>query len=505
MARQFILAIDQGTTGSTVLVVETTDPKSIKIVGRHTVDFKQYYPKSGWVEHDLEEIWSSVENAAKGAVEQAKKNAGYEHSLLATIGITNQRETLCVFDRESGTPDYNAIVWQCKRSTDICKRLKDAGHEKLFKNRTGLVLDPYFSGTKITWLMENEPEVAEKLKSGKSVLGTIDTFLIHRLTGGKSHVTEASNASRTLAYNIEKGEWDPELIDILGIPNSDCLPEVKNSASDFGVTLGLRFLPNGISINGVLGDQQAALAGQTCFEVGEAKCTYGTGAFLLLNTGKEKLTSNHGLLTTVAWQLGGERTYAFEGASFIAGASVQFLRDQFNMLESAPESEAMAEDSTAAPEVYFVPALAGLGAPYWNPNARGSFMGLTRGTTKNQIARAALEGMAFQVRDLIESMKADFDAPFLVLKVDGGACANSLLMQIQANYLDFPVDRPEDLETTALGAALFAGLGAGLYSDLESLKGVRKTSRVFKPDTNSVAKHLEGWKKAVAAVELFSR
>jgi glycerol kinase len=510
MTAQFILAIDQGTTGSTVMVVDVTEPSQATVVGRHTVDFPQHYPRTGWVEHDLEDIWGSVRKAATQAMAQAvAQRLAFDAKKIVALGITNQRETLCVFERETAKPLGRAIVWQDKRSAGICTRLKAAGIEARVKDKTGLVLDPYFSGTKLTWLMESEPDIARRVSDGRAVCGTIDTYLIARLTGGQSFVTEPSNASRTLLFDIGRGGWDSELLDALGVPRVDALPEVRDSAGAFGKTRGLDFLPDGIPITGVLGDQQAALAGQTCFTAGEGKCTYGTGAFFLLNLGDRKLASRAGCLTTVAWSLGRRLTYAFEGSAFVAGAAVQFLRDQLGIIASAAETGAMASGATAAPEVYFVPALAGLGAPYWDPKAQGAFFGLTRGTTRAQLVRAALEGVAFTVNDLVQAMRADLTAPIKALRVDGGAAANDLLMQAQADYAGIEVDRPQNLETTAFGAALFAGLGAGVYSDLTTLRGVRKTERVFKPVADAdgraaVSRQLAGWQRAVKAVQLFA-
>jgi glycerol kinase len=506
MSKNYLLAMDQGTTGTTVLVVDVTNPQDTSVIGRKTVDFQQHYPKTGWVEHDLNEIWQTVERATIGAMAGAKAtDPGFDQKKIIGLGITNQRETLCIFDRKTSEPHHRGIVWQCKRSTEICERLRQSGVAPTLKEKTGLVCDPYFSGTKLTWVLENVADVAKSIGNGQSLVGTIDTYLIHRLSGGSSHATEASNASRTLLYNIETGEWDKELLKILGVPNADCLPKVLDSAGEFGRTKGLGFLPDGIPISGVLGDQQAALAGQTCFEVGEAKCTFGTGAFLLLNIGEEKLSLDSGLLTTVAWQLKGKRSYAIEGASFIAGASIQFLRDQMGFLDDASHSESMAQGAVGAPEVYFVPALSGLGAPYWNPKAQGGFLGLTRGTTKAQLVRAALEGMAFQVNDLVNAMRQEFTKPLTILRVDGGAAANDLLMQIQADYLGIPVDRPVNLETTAFGAALFAGLGVGLYAGVDELKGVRKTQTIFNPQTTVATKQqLQGWSRAVKAIEVFA-
>lgn len=506
----YIVAIDQGTTGSTVLVVDATKSDQAVVVGRHTVDFTQHFPKTGWVEHDLEEIWASVRTAAKRAMEEAQRTTpGFSPKNVAAIGITNQRETLCAFDRQTGAPRARAIVWQCKRSADIVQRLKADGAEPVFRERTGLVLDPYFSGTKITWIMRHNPALAAEIKAGKTVLGTIDTYLIARLTGGVSFVTEASNASRTLAFDIRRGVWDPELLSVLEVPSPSVLPEVRDSAAELGRTRGLDFLPDGVPIGGALGDQQAALAGQTCFDVGEAKCTYGTGAFLLANLGGEAKPSQAGMLTTVAWSLGGRRTYAFEGSAFIAGAAVQFLRDQLKTIVRAGETEALAEGQLGAPEVYFVPALAGLGAPHWDPKAQGAFFGLTRGTTKGQMVRAVLEGIALQVADLTDAIRADLGAPLKVLRVDGGAAANNILMQAQADFSDVTVDRPANLETTAFGAALFAGLGVGIYSGLSQLRSVRKTERLFSPAKGAdpravVATQRAGWRRAVKAVQVFA-
>jgi glycerol kinase len=508
MDDKFILAIDQGTTGSTALVVDFSGAEAV-VLSRSTVDFAQHFPRAGWVEHDLKEIWDSLAMATTRALDAAgTSNTAFNPSRIAAIGITNQRETLCAYDRKSCAPLTRAIVWQCRRTTDICGRLKEEGLEATFRDQTGLVLDPYFSGTKMTWLMENEVQVRDAITEGRGVFGTIDTFLVSRLTGGNAFVTEPSNASRTLVFDIEKGVFSATLADALGLPNTECLAEVRDSAGSFGVTKDVGFLPDGIPITGILGDQQAALAGQTCFSKGEAKCTFGTGAFLLVNQGDHKLASHAGLLTTVAWSLEGLYTYAFEGSSFIAGAALQFLRDQLELLDSAPESETMASAAAAAPEVYYVPALAGLGAPYWDPAARGAFLGLTRGTSREQLVRAALEGMAFQVCDLIASMEKDLSEPMTVLRVDGGAAANNLLMQIQADYSGLPVDRPENLETTAFGAALFAALGCGIYSGLDELRGIRRSERIFNPGSISAAEVTAaktGWKRAVEAVQLFGR
>lgn len=510
MEEKFILSIDQGTTGTTAQIAEVSDMDDLKVVGRSTINFPQHFPKSDWVEHDLEEIWGSVVQAVKEACAQAETQAPlFKRQNIVAIGITNQRETLCIYERKSLKPLCRAIVWQCKRSSSICQMIKQDGIEKNIRKKTGLLVDPYFTGTKIRWVMENNPEIARSIKNGTAVIGTIDTYLISKLGKGKDHATEASNASRTLIYNIEKGGWDDELIQVMGLPNKDALPEIKNSADLFTRTKGLDFLPDEIPITGVLGDQQAALAGQRCFSFGEAKCTYGTGAFLLLNIGDKPLLSKQHLLTTVAWQLDGKQTYALEGSSFIAGAAFQFLRDKLGFLTSAWESESLARGAVAAPEVYFVPALAGLGAPWWEPEARGAFLGLTRATTREQLIRASLEGVAFQVCDLIESMKGDYRQPFHVLRVDGGAAANSLLMEIQAQLAEIRVERPANLETTGMGAILFAGLGAKIFDSVETLKKSIGVHSSFEPSVSKrnsewIQKQKEGWVRAVKAVRLFS-
>lgn len=503
-----LLAIDEGTTGATALLIDVKNPKSPVVVGRKTTEFPQHFPQAGWVEHDLSEIWAAVTASIKGAFESTAGR--FAPKDIAAIGITNQRETLCVFDRKTSEPVCKAIVWQCRRSSDICTTLRAQGHSDDVMQRTGLVLDPYFTGTKISWLMANNLEAAAAVRSGRAVLGNIDTYVLHKLTGGKVFATESSNASRTLLYNLHTGAWDDEMLNLMGVPSKSALPEVKESAGVFGMTSGLGFLPDGIPIAGIVGDQQAALAGQSCFNPGEAKCTFGTGAFLLLNTGDRPVFSKSGLLTTVAWNLGGKLTYAVEGASFIAGAAVQFLRDQFEFLHKASEAEALAKDAVASPGLYFVPALAGLGAPWWDPQARGAFLGLHRGTTKAEMVRAALEGIVFQVTDLAEAMARDQGGPLKVLRADGGAAENNFLMQFQADLLATPVDRPRDIETTAIGAAMFAGLGVGIYKNLEDISSARSADRIFTPTQNQDARRQidrqkKGWQTAVEAVRLFAR
>ena len=510
MSKVFILSVDQGTTGTTALLVDVSEKTALKIVGRSTVNFPQHFPKADWVEHDLDEIWLSVVQACNEACMQGEARAiHFSRKAIVAIGICNQRETLCVYDRETLKPLARAIVWQCKRSSAICKRLKDEGLEARIRQKTGLFVDPYFSGTKIRWLLENNADLARQIKNGSALLGTIDTFLLSKFGQGKAHVTEASNASRTLLFNIHEGTWDSELLAIMGLASSDNIPEVLDSYGFFTATRGLGFLPDGIPITGVLGDQQAALAGQQCFSSGQAKCTYGTGAFLLLNVGEQSVLSQQGLLTTVAWQIAGKRSFALEGSAFIAGASLQFLRDNLGLLSSAYESETLARPVSAAPLIYFVPALAGLGAPWWYPNARGAFFGLTRATTKEQLVRACLEGLAFQVCDLIESMQRDSSHTFKVLRVDGGAAANSLLLTIQAQLAEIRVERPHNLETTAMGAVFFAGLGAKIFNSFQELGGTSKIQASFEPAVDPEAKDLvrkqkDGWQRAVKAVQVFS-
>jgi len=498
-----IISIDQGTTGSTVVLIDFTDSANPVVVTQHTTDFPQHFPKTGWVEHDLEEIWQSVSAGVAKVLSDSQIVESVKE--ISAIGITNQRETLCVFEKGTGKPLCPAIVWQCKRSAEICVELKNRGLEGLFQQKTGLVLDPYFTGTKLTWLMRHNKAVADALKSEKALVGTIDSWLLYRLTGCTVHATEASNASRTLLFNIHTGKWDQELLDILEVPHH-VLPEVKDSAGFFGKTLNCGILDDGIAIAGILGDQQSALVGQACFKEGEAKCTYGTGAFMLANIGEIPGLSQNGLLTTVAWGYKGSLVYAFEGSAFIAGAAVQFIRDQLNFVKNAADTLEESRDVKASPEVYFVPALSGLGAPWWNPRAQGAFLGLTRGTSKSQLIRATLEGIAFQVADLSQAMSRDLGSELSALKVDGGASANDLLMQFQADILNIAVDRPRNLETTAFGAALFSCLGIGIYKNFQDLVAARHSSKVFESGMGKHEResHLKGWRKAVRAVTVFS-
>ncbi len=466
----YILAIDQGTTGSTALILD----RQLQLLGKGYQEFEQIYPQPGWVEHNPEAIWSSVRAAVQGAL----KNAGIEGSQLAGIGITNQRETVAIWERDSHKAVRNAIVWQCRRTTEICNRLKKAGYEGTFKEKTGLVLDPYFSGTKIHWMLKENPELVSRAQAGELAAGTVDSYLVYRLTDGAAHVTDVSNASRTLLLNIHTLEWDSQLMDILEVPR-ELLPEVVDCSGIYGKTKGLDFLPDGIPVAGMAGDQQAALFGQACFAPGEAKCTYGTGAFLLMNTGDRAVPSPSQLLTTVAWRLDGKTTYALEGSAFIAGAAVQWLRDELKIIDSAPDIEALAETVESSNGVVFVPAFAGLGAPHWRPEARGVIHGLTRGSNRGHIARAVLEGIALQNFEILDAMEKDSGIDLKALKVDGGAAANNLLMQFQADILNRRIARPEMLETTALGAAFLAGLGVGLWQDQEDIRRNWKMDREF--------------------------
>ncbi len=488
---KYVLAIDQGTTGSTVLVLD----HELRVRGRHNAEFPQIYPQPGWVEHDPDAILKSVEAALAGALGQA----GIGAEQIAGIGITNQRETTVLWDRQTGRAVHNAIVWQCRRTTARCAELKAAGHEALFRKRTGLVLDPYFSGTKLAWLLSNVDGARGRAERGELAFGTIDTFLVWRLTGGAAHVTDVSNASRTLLMELESLSWDGELARILGVPLG-VLPEIRSCSEVYGTTKGFPGLPDGIPVAGMAGDQQAALFGQACFDVGEGKCTYGTGAFMLVNTGGRPVHSDNGLLTTVAWKVGDHTSYALEGSAFIAGAAVQWLRDGLGLIESAPEIEGLAASVPDSGGVYFVPALAGLGAPHWNPDARGVICGITRGTTTAHLARATLEGIAYQNHDVLTAMERDLGEPLTALKVDGGAAANDLLMQFQADLLGVDIVRPELLETTALGAAFLAGLAVGVWEDLDDVrKSWREDARFRRQRSEGeVAKLLEGWKAAVA-------
>jgi glycerol kinase len=487
-----VLAIDQGTTGTTVLVLD----KRLALRAKVNQEFRQLFPKPGWVEHDLDDIWGST----LVCVQKALREAGLRPREIAAIGITNQRETTGLWDRRTGKPLHPAIVWQDRRTTDACARLRAAGHEASIREKTGLVLDPYFSATKLAWLLEHVRGAREKAESGQAAFGTIDSFLVWRLTGGAAHVTDVSNASRTLLMDLRTRAWDRDLLDLFGVPRP-LLPEIRPSSAVYGTTRAVKVLPDGIPIAGMAGDQQAALFGQACFAPGEAKCTYGTGAFLLQNVGPEPVASSRGLLTTVAWQIGDEVTYALEGSSFIAGAAVQWLRDGLKIIKRASDVEALAKEVKDSGDVVFVPALAGLGAPHWRPEARGVLRGIDRGTTAAHVARATLEGIALLIFDLAEAMRAEAGKPFPAFKVDGGASMNDLLLQYQADLLDVPVERPRMIETTALGAAFLAGLATGFWKDREEIRKAWKVGKRFEPKMKATDReaHLARWRRAIQA------
>lgn len=486
----FILAIDQGTTSTRAIVFD----KKLNPKATGQKEFKQFYPASGWVEHDAEEIWKSVLFTVKAAIKKAR----VKPSDIKSIGITNQRETTVIWDRKTGKPIYNAIVWQDRRTAEICKALNVKGLEAMVTQKSGLLLDPYFSGTKVAWLLDHVKGARARAEKGELCFGTIDSFLIWRLTGGKTHATDATNACRTLLYNIHSGEWDDELLTALNVPRA-ILPEIKDCAADFGVT-DKKLLGAAIQIGGVAGDQHAAAIGQACFEPGMMKSTYGTGCFAIMNTGDAPVTSHNRLLTTLAYQLDGKRTYALEGAIFIAGAAVQWLRDGIKVVKTAKETGALAKAADPMQQVYLVPAFVGLGAPYWNADARGALFGLTRGTTNKELARAALESVCYQTRDLLEAMKKDWGhAGQTVLRVDGGMTASDWTMQNLADILDAPVDRPKVLETTALGAAYLAGLQAGLVQPPKQFAKTWKRDKRFAPKMKAAERDAKyaGWKDAV--------
>jgi glycerol kinase len=491
-----VLALDQGTTGTTALVVAADG----RILGRGYSEFTQHFPRGGWVEHDAEEIRDVTIRVARAALEAARNRESFR---VEGIGITNQRETVVLWDRETGRPVHRAIVWQDRRTAPICRELRKAGHEEEVRRRTGLVLDPYFSGTKLTWIFREHPELARRAEEGELACGTVDSWLIHVLTRGQVHATDPTNASRTLLYDLHAGEWSPEMARILEVPEA-VLPEVRSSSGEFGVAVG-EFLGVEAPIAGVAGDQQAALFGQGCWREGLAKNTYGTGAFLLLHTGDEPVLSEHGLLTTVACDARGERAFALEGSIFIAGAAIQWLRDGLELLPTAPDSESMARSLEDNEGVYFVPAFVGLGAPHWDPDARGAILGLTRGVGKAHLVRAALEAMAYSTVEVLRAQEGDSGVAARELRVDGGAAENDWLMQFQSDLLDLPVRRPANVETTALGAAGLAGLGTGLWDDAEEFLAAQGEPRHFHPRMSPERREAlkAGWARAVEAARAF--
>lgn len=490
---KYILALDQGTTSSRAIVFNQTG----MVIGMKQIAFNQIYPKPGWVEHDPFELWQTQYDAAVGAIDAAQ----IVPSQIAAIGITNQRETTLIWDRKTGKPVHNAIVWQCRRSSAICQELKALGFESEVRARTGLLLDPYFSGTKLVWLFDEIPGLRERAERGDLAFGTVDSWLIYNLTG--RHATDATNASRTLLFNIREGRWDEEILRMLRIPAA-ILPEVLPSSADFGYTRKDLFGCE-IPVTGCAGDQQAALFGHACFQVGASKNTYGTGCFALMNTGSEPVVSKHNLLTTIAWDLGKGYTYALEGSVFIAGAVIQWLRDEMRVLSSSAESERLARMVKDTGGVVMVPAFVGMGAPYWDPDARGATLGVTRGTTKAHFVRAAIESIAYQSRDLLVAMERDSGAAIPFIKADGGASANSFLMQFQADILDKPVILPEVGEVTALGAAYLAGLKVGYWESLEEVERNWRRKRDFMPEMAADVRNrlIERWEKAVEVTRLF--
>lgn len=489
MKKSFILALDQGTTSSRAILYDA-DGQMVKVAQK---EFQQFYPKAGWVEHDPMEIWGSQ----SGVVSELLATTGVSAEEIAAVGMTNQRETTIVWDRQTGKPIYNAIVWQCRRTSSICDELKAGGMEDYIRRNTGLVIDAYFSATKIKWILDHVEGARERAKKGELLFGNVDTWLIWNLTRGKVHVTDYSNASRTMLYNINTLTWDEWILEKLDIP-ANMLPEVKPSSAVYGVT-DARVMGAEIPIAGDAGDQQAALFGQACFSPGLVKNTYGTGCFMLMNTGEKPAYSNKGLLTTIAWGVNGKVEYALEGSIFVAGAAIQWLRDNLRVIYDARDSEYFAQKVPDSQGVYVVPAFVGLGAPYWDMYARGAILGLTRGTTRNHIIRATLESIAYQTCDVLDLMRAECGIDLRELRVDGGACANDFLMQFQADILGVPVERPAIIETTALGAAYLAGLAVGFWKDQDAIAGKRKVNHRFQPAMDDEKRRTlyAKWKKAV--------
>ena len=486
---KYIMSLDAGTTSNRCILFNEQG----KICSVAQKEFTQYFPKPGWVEHDADEIWSTQ----LGVAVEAMSKIGASAENIAAIGITNQRETAIVWDKTTGEPVCHAIVWQCRRTAEYCDSLKEQGYTEFFRKKTGLIIDAYFSGTKIKWILDHVEGAREKAERGELLFGTVETWLIWKLTKGRVHVTDYSNASRTLLFNINTLEWDKEILELIGIPES-MLPEVRPSSYLYGET-DTAFFGGAIPISGAAGDQQSALFGQTCFGAGEAKNTYGTGCFLLMNTGEKPVFSDNGLVTTIAWGLEGRVYYALEGSIFVAGAAIQWLRDEMRLIDSAADSEYMAKKVEDTNGCYVVPAFTGLGAPHWDPYARGTIVGLTRGTGKYHIIRATLESLAYQVNDVVKAMEADSGIKLSVLKVDGGASANNFLMQTQADITGAPVERPGCIETTAMGAAYLAGLAVGYWKNKEEVMGNRETEHIFVPEISEEDRRekIKGWNKAV--------
>ncbi|MDU4700644.1 MAG: glycerol kinase GlpK [Staphylococcus warneri] len=493
---KYILSIDQGTTSSRAILFN----KDGEIKGVAQREFKQHFPQSGWVEHDANEIWTSVLSVMAEVMN--------EHNIRAEqiegIGITNQRETTVVWDKNTGRPIYHAIVWQSRQTQSICQELKDQGHEALFRDKTGLLLDPYFAGTKVKWILDNVDGAREKADNGDLLFGTIDSWLVWKLSGKEAHITDYTNASRTLMFNIHDLKWDKELLDILEVPES-MLPEVKPSSEVYAHTVDYHFFGQNVPIAGIAGDQQAALFGQACFDKGDVKNTYGTGGFMLMNTGEEAVKSDSGLLTTIAYGIDGKVNYALEGSIFVSGSAIQWLRDGLRMINSAPQTENYATRVDSTEGVYVVPAFVGLGTPYWGSEARGAIFGLTRGTEKEHFIRATLESLCYQTRDVMEAMSKDSGIEVQNLRVDGGAVKNNFIMQFQADIVNTPVERPEIQETTALGAAYLAGLAVGFWESKDDIANRWKLEEEFEPkmEEEQRTKLYKGWKKAVEATQVF--
>lgn len=496
--KKYIMAIDQGTTSSRAIIFN----KKAEIIASSQKEFPQIFPKSGWVEHDANAIWNSIQSV----IAEVFIESGIKPNQIASIGITNQRETTVIWDKNTGLPIYNAIVWQSRQSADIANKLVADGYKDMIHKKTGLVVDAYFSATKVRWILDNVPGAQEKAEKGELLFGTIDTWLVWKLTGGKVHVTDYTNAARTMLFNIKDLVWDKEILDILNIPEV-ILPKVKSNSEIYGKTIDYHFYGGEVTISGLAGDQQAALFGQLAFDKGMIKNTYGTGSFIIMNTGENMELSKNNLLTTIGYGINGKVYYALEGSIFIAGSAIQWLRDGLRLIKKSSETEQLAFDSKNNNEVYLVPAFTGLGAPYWNPNARGTIFGLTRGTTKEDLVKATLQSIAYQVRDIIDTMKIDANTEIPLLKVDGGAANNDYLLDFQANILGVKIARAENLETTALGAAFLAGLSVGYWKNLDEVKNLNSAGKLFVPTMTKEEREklYKGWKRAVRATEFFAQ
>ena len=496
--KKYIMAIDQGTTSSRAIIFN----KKAETIASSQKEFPQIFPKSGWVEHDANAIWNSIQSV----IAEVFIESGIKPNQIASIGITNQRETTVIWDKNTGLPIYNAIVWQSRQSADIANKLVSDGYKDMIHKKTGLVVDAYFSATKVRWILDNVPGAQERAEKGELLFGTIDTWLVWKLTGGKIHVTDYTNAARTMLFNIKDLVWDKEILDILNIPEA-ILPKVKSNSEIYGKTIDYHFYGGEVTISGLAGDQQAALFGQLAFDKGMIKNTYGTGSFIIMNTGENMELSKNNLLTTIGYGINGKVYYALEGSIFIAGSAIQWLRDGLRLIKKSSETEQLAFDSKNNNEVYLVPAFTGLGAPYWNPNARGTIFGLTRGTTKEDLVKATLQSIAYQVRDIIDTMKIDANTEIPLLKVDGGAANNDYLLDFQANILGVKIARAENLETTALGAAFLAGLSVGYWKNLDEVKNLNSAGKLFVPTMTKEEREklYKGWKRAIRATEFFAQ